>query len=520
MLLPLIHWLHRGGRHRRAVRVSHLGLWRGVAASLPATAERGPPDPAWRRRALLAALLFVALSGPQLPQRRPAITLWINDSLSMLTREPFGAQVDTRVAEGLKQARSLLVELAQADVEVRTLNDPWHTLGGLTEAAAAAAVAGAGRKQPTAPPAALLRRDRAHWLVTDGADATLFDWPDGKHPDRIIQVGQVTRNVGLERLAARRNLNDPDQVDLLLKLTNGGSTVETRELVVVTAAGEMARSTHRLDPGTSALVTAKVPASAQVRATLQPGDALAEDDTIALDLRPLRRRHVAVDSTCAAALRAAVAAHPALALAPENAADAEAALDCGAHRAPHHLATIRVLAETAPTQPRGLLQWSAAVPESRRFRLDPERLQLAARLQARPEDAVLLAVGGEPVIVSRAGASKLVETSLDFDAMSLMRGPEIPLLLNLMIERLLGSGLLDEIAITDRGPASSRVAPSGRVGMGAGAGSGGPAPITSRLPHDGTWPLLLLAVLALLWEIVALGRQWKLLRGYAGAESE
>ena len=208
LLLPVIRWLHRGGRQRRAVPVSRLDLWRRAAASSPAAGERRPPDPAWRRRALLTALLVVALAEPQLPEQRTDITLWIDDSLSMLTREEHG----TRLAEGLAQVRSLLAEVPHADVEVRTLGDPWHSLGALTDATVATVVAGAGRKQPAAPPAALLRRDSLHWLLTDGAHAALFEWPGDSRPDRVIQVASVTRNVGLERLSARRNLNDPEQV--------------------------------------------------------------------------------------------------------------------------------------------------------------------------------------------------------------------------------------------------------------------------------------------------------------------
>ena len=132
---------------------------------------------------------------------------------------------------------------------MRTLGDPWHSLGALTEATVATLVAGAGRKEPTAPPAALLRRDSLHWLLTDGAHPALLEWPGDRRPDRIIQVAGVTRNVGLERLSARRNLNDPEQYDLLLKVTNGGTAAETRVVVIATDAGEIARSTHRLEAG-------------------------------------------------------------------------------------------------------------------------------------------------------------------------------------------------------------------------------------------------------------------------------
>ena len=511
LLLPVIRWLHRCGRQRRAVPVSRLDLWRRAAASSPAAGERRPPDPAWRRRALLTALLVVALAEPQLPEQRTDITLWIDDSLSMLTREEQG----TRLAEGLAQVRSLLAEVPRADVEVRTLGDPWHSLGALSEATIAAIVAGVGRKEPAVPPGALLRRDSLHWLVTDGAHGALSEWPGDSRPDRIIQVGSTTRNVGLERLSARRNLNDPEQYDVLLKVANGGTAPETRVVVLATDAGEIARSTLRLGPGGFTLVNAVIPASANVRATLQPGDALAEDDAIVLDLDPLHRRRVATDAKCPTVLRAAVAAHPALALAEEDATDVDAMLDCGTRGAASSVATIRVLANRAPMRPHGSLQWSSSVPESRRIRLDTEQLQVAARLETRPEDAVLLAVGDEPLIVSRPGASKLLETSLDFGLAEAMRGPEVPLLVNLMFERLLGSPLLDAIAIVDRGAGSAKVAPSERAGAKAVA----QVPSDSRSLRDWAQPFLVAALLVLLWELVALARQWYRLNEYAGADS-
>ena len=511
LLLPVIRWLHRGGRQRRAVPVSRLELWLPAAASSPAAGERRPPDPAWRRRALLTALLAVALAGPQLPEQRTDITLWIDDSLSMLTREEHG----TRLVEGLAQVRSQLAEVPRANVEVRTLGDPWHSLGPLTEATIATIVAGAGRKQPTAPPAALLPGDSLNWLLTDGADAALFEWPGETHPDRIVQVASVTRNVGLERLSARRNLNDPEQYDVLLKVTNGGTVPETRVVVVATEAGEITTSTLRLDPGGFALVNASIPASAKARAMLQPGDALAEDDEIFLALDPLHRRRVATDAKCPPALRAAVAAHPALSLVEEAATDVEAVLDCGTRGEVSGAASIRVLANRTPARPHGLVQWSSSVPESRRIRLDPERMQVAARLEARPGDAVLLTVGDEPLVVSRMGASKLLETSLDFGSAEALRGPEIPLLVNLMFERLLGSNLLDEIAMVDRGAGSTKVAPSERAGADAVART----PSAPRSLRDWAQPLLVAALLVLLWELVALARQWYRSTDLRGAES-
>jgi hypothetical protein len=476
-------------------------------------------------------LLFVALAEPQLPQRHPAITLWVDDSLSMLTREsPQAARAvtepdgnatasqptqDTRLVTGLAQARAQLDKVAHGDVAVRALSDPWRDLGPLTEAVVATLTAGAGQREPAPPPAALLRPDRLDWLVTDGADAALFSWPKGRRPDRLIQVANVSRNVGLERLSARRNPTDAEKFDLLLKLVNGGSAVETRELVVATDAGEVSRSTHRLDPEMSAFASLSIPATATVRAVLQPGDALALDDSIALNLSALRKRRVATDRRCPAALAAAVDAHPALAMAPQDASDVEAVLDCGSNDTTQRAATIHVVAQRTPVQASGALTWSSAVAESRRIGLESSRLQLAAQLQARPTDAVLLAAGGDPVIIARKGASRRLETSLDFGSMAATAGPEIPLLVNLMFEQLFDKSLLDEMAITDRGRAASRVVPQAGTEGHAGKLETPPAPIL----RDWTRPLLLAALLVLLWEIVALARQCIRTDKYARAGS-
>lgn len=526
-VLPVIRWLHRGGRHRRAVAVSRLGLWRGAAARSPAAGLRQPPDPAWRRRALLAALLFVALAEPQWPVQREPVTLWVDDSLSMLTREAQG----TRLAVGMAQARTLLAGLAHADVEVRGLGDPWQHLGAPSVAATAALAASAGRRPARPPPAALLLREHRHWLLTDGAHAAVFDWPGGTRPDRIIQIAAVTRNVGLERLSARRRLADADEADLLLKVSNGGTVAEVRTIVFTSAAGEVARSTLRLAPAGSMLVSAVVPVSADIRAALQGGDALPEDDEITLDLAPLRKRRVATDPKCPAALVAAVRAHPALALAPGNASDVQAVLDCGSpgpRSAARDLPTLRVRAERTPAPARGAVQWSSAVEVSRRIRLDAVGLRLAARLQPDAAAAVLLAAGDEAVIVSRAGTPRRIETALDFAAMASARDADLPLLMNLLFEQLFGGPLLDALAVTDRGPASSRVAPvphaDGGAGAIASAGASAVAaaqgPRDSRFLHDAARPVLLVALLALLWEVAALGRQWVHLSRYAKAPSE
>ena len=540
-LLPAIRWLHRGGRHRAVLPVSHLGLWRGVAAHSPAAGQKQPPDPAWRRRALLAALMLLALAEPRLLLQQPAVTLWVDDSLSMLTLEAQGS----RLAVGLAQAEALLAGMPATDLEVRTLGDPWQRLGtpgdtvksfsavGAVDAMKAAIAALPGlqarlaaptQPAPTTPPAALLRGDRQHWLVTDGAHPALLQWP----ADRVLRVGIATRNVGVAHLAAGRSLQDADRLDILVQLHNGGDADETRELVIAPAGGAVLRSSHRLAPGASvwvtAQVTAQVPASDSVSATLQPADALAADDELVLDTAPLRRRGVVVHADCPAALQAAVATHPALVLAAPGAANVAAVLDCSgagaadAAGARGDIATLRVQGGSVSRWPTGAVQWSAAQAAQHAIKLEAGRLPLAAVLKPLPGDSVLLAAGGEPVIVGRAGGRQLIETALDFTALAAARGADTPLLVNLMFERLLGARLLGAAARTGRGAAASSVvpavngAPVTAAASAASAASAGTAPprtmAAPRPADDSTRPLLLLAVLALLWEVAALGRQW------------
>ncbi|MEP7138526.1 MAG: BatA domain-containing protein [Caldimonas sp.] len=503
-LLPVIRWLHRGGQHRRDVAVSRLALWRGSEVARAEAGARRPPDPAWRRRALLTALLFLVLAGPQWPEKRVRVTVWIDDSLSMLTREADGP----RLIVGLSQVRSQLARFPGAEVELRSLSDPWLRLGALDDAVVATLVRGAGRREPSAPPAALLPNDRQQWLLTDGADASLFEWPGGRRPDRVLQVGSVRRNVGIERLSARRQADDAAQVDLLLKVTNGGTSAEERTVVVATGITERARRPVRLEAGTSQLVAVSIPASPEVHAALLPGDALVEDDTIALALTPLRQRRIALDPRCPGALQTALKAHPAVAVVPPGTAGADALVACADAALMGDLPKIRIVADRTPVAPAGLVEWSADVPDSRRLALDAGHLRLAARLQARPGDIVLLAVGDEPVAVVRRGQAMLIETSLDFAAMSATRGAATPLLVNLLLERLLDRRVLDEIVSVDRGPRSSLVAPLPRPS----APAVDDGPVTARAVRDDSRLVLAVALLAMLWEIGALVRQARRLR--------
>lgn len=513
-LAPAIRWLHRGGRHRRELAVSQLALWRHEATPDAAAHARTPPDPAWRRRAAIAALLVLALAEPMREQPARALTLWIDDSPSMLTAEAGGS----RLAVALARAASESKAAGLREVEVRRLGEPWRNLGAPGDTLIAQVGAVAGQRATAPPPAALLARERAHWLLTDGVHAAAMAWPPGLPPERVIRVGGAAGNVGLERLAARRQPGDAGRIELLAKVVNGGDRAETRELVFGAGAFATAPQALRLEPGASAIVTATiVPAAAlPVVATLRPADALPLDDGLVLDLAPLRRRRVVVDPACGQAIAAAVRSHPALIEHPQERADAELRIDCGIDGGALRVPTLRLQVAAALEPISGEPRWSARGPTPPRLGGEPPRLRAAAALDLRAGDQAWLSLDAHPVVASRAGPIPLLESSLDFAAAEAAQPGLTPLLLNAMLERLLGTPLLDATALVERAADSSRVVPAPATAASAAAEqAAGEGDRPTRASPLAVWPLSA-AVPLLLWEAGALVAQWRRLRTRAG----
>ena len=501
LLVPAIRWLHRGGPRLRTVPVSSLALWRKAATPGPAAGARRPPDPAWRRRALLAALLCGALAGPQLAVPIERITLWVDDSISMLTREPAGTRLETGLARVAVELRAA----ARADIEVRTLGNPWQAHADLSPEVIAGLVRNAGQREPVPPPAGLRLGDRQHWLLTDGADPQLTSAGAGAAYARVFRVGEATRNVGVVRLSARRSLGERDRLDVALQVRNGGDSVEERVAVLAGESGEVARFPLRLEPGASVSLSAVARSSVGLRVALQPGDALEADDMLALDVRPLVPRPVALDARCPAAILTALRTHPALVPADEG-APAELALECGTGPGTAAMPRIRFALDRVPEALDGPWTWSSSVAEAQRRRIEGLPLRTAGRL-APPggDDLQLLAVGSTPLVVRRREKdAPLIETSLDATAVGTGDRPAAPLLVAFLVDEVLSASLLDAVAVIEREEQSVTIAPRGDAGTAA--TTVGREATQSR---DGTRPLLVAALLVLLWELAALLRRWR-----------
>ncbi len=116
----------------------------------------------------------------------------------------------------------------------------------------------------------------------------------------------------------------------------------------------------------------------------------------------------------------------------------------------------------------------------------------------------LLAAGPTPLILQRRGAgAPVIETTLDTESDAL-DPPLTPLLVAFLVDRAFSAALLDPVAVSAREIRAVQVVPGSGV-----TGIASASPTAARQARDWTWPLLALAVLAMLWELAALLRRWQ-----------
>ena len=142
LLVPVIWYLHRTGPILRRHPVASLDLWRDARLDAMQAGERRRADPAWIRRAIIAALLSLALAGPTLPRGGERVTLWVDDSLSMQTVQ----SGRTRLERGLDLAATALRASGVRDIETRVLSSPWRAGAGPGIPDRAAMTSQAGRR--------------------------------------------------------------------------------------------------------------------------------------------------------------------------------------------------------------------------------------------------------------------------------------------------------------------------------------------------------------------------------------
>jgi len=200
-----IWWLHRF-HHRGGDRiVSAAFLWREQGAPDPRGHLQRPVDRRWWMRALVAFLLALALARPTWTgSDQRVVDVWIDDSQSLATIE-YGS---SRAAAATDLLVQRLADTNATSARVHSLTTPGRTLelklGRLSDARAALSdwIRPRARAAQLPLPAEM---DPAaeHWLVTDGADASLAAWAASVPLRHVVTVGSEAENVAVTCDGAR-----------------------------------------------------------------------------------------------------------------------------------------------------------------------------------------------------------------------------------------------------------------------------------------------------------------------------
>lgn len=509
--IPLIRWLHRWQTTLSAWPVSAIFLWdQAVDVDAPGQ-KKQPPDPAWRRRALATALLITALAQPYWQQDVRSLTVWLDDSLSMLTLE----ENQTRLATAM-QSLSRELDLGESrwrEVELRSLGNP-----GLVRrypdgtALNLDAWLSGELSEPVGPPTSLMSRDSTHWLLTDGASQGVQSWAQRAGIDRVIQVGSVTENSAVTRLAARRGLERAHSLDILVSISNTGHGADARRLEIVSDDQVLQTADLTIPPGQTIDWQTRLPAPGDsLTALLAPGDSLAADDGMTIGLERFKPLATRVDPDCEFALRHALATHPALQVS-ETGSNTVLHISCPQESypilpnsaGPGAIARIRTL--VAASQPVGASpSWSPHADFPQDVGLLPEWISAAPWPDGLPdsEHQVILSSADMPLVVAHrqaasgstdAVASLIVDTVIDMRHAQFIRQPEFAAFVGALADIATQRYLLDETVSASRDPLASVVTP---VPVDARSGPSVTSGRVTRTPLSSVFLIAALLVLSL-----------------------
>lgn len=448
VLVPAVRRLHRYKDVGFRFPVSSHVLWRSVRAADGAGPALRQPDPAWRRRAAAVAAIILALAGVSWRTGTPAVTVWVDDSLSMATIESGGASrwelAETALAEAFKgfDGEAIARPLSDPALSWRLPREDGRYLPGLDTT---------GREP--APPA-LLDPARQHWLLTDGADRHLDAWATAAALTRILQVGSPAPNLAVYRAGARR---DADSLEVLVSIENHGDLAETRRLVVESDGTLLGARSVTLDPGTAiSLVIPAAGATGSITARLEPPDALAGDDALAIDLAAMEPAPARLGRDCPPALRAAVSAHPGLR--PVSATGSgELDIVCGVPVTSDGPALVFV--NGAPMG-QGTAAWVAADDRLRSVALPDAPLRVLRMPDGVvPSARVLMTVGANPAVCAPRGPDPVLYVALDLADETLTGDPAFPLLISALAGSVVGRPLLVGSVQSARDRGASEITP-------------------------------------------------------------
>lgn len=467
-LIPLIRWLHRWQSPLSSWPVSALFLWKNPTADQQAGKEKRPPEPAWRRRALAAAFMITALSGPYLQSESRSLTVWIDDSLSLGTIENGSTRLETlfaRLASALEEH-----DPAWEEITLRSLTNPGraqHYSAGDFGAIDPDDWQAGRSAEPANLTIPFLTAQSSHWLLTDGATQDVHTWAQQASLQRVIQAGVQTENSALTKLAVRRGLGEADRLDVLVAIHNAGLDADTRQLEIRDGQKLLQTTDVSLKAGETFYWQAQLAVSGKsISAFLQPSDYLDHDDMLTVDLGQLEPVSTHVDETCGPALMRALSTHPRLKI--ENSATmASLLVTCQPNfimNEAQPIAQIRVV--TAPTERIAEAPtWFSYEGVFQHLSLPGEWLSAATW----PDDItfsetkIILRAGDQPLVALHDRGNSLpliVYTVIDMGHPLFIAQAEYAAFVATLVDLASGRLLLDEVISSSRDPLQSNIRPT------------------------------------------------------------
>lgn len=441
-VIPIIYWLHRWHMPEFVIPVSAIFLWEDGNDAPASGPEKKRPDISWWRRALIAALIVLALAQPFWRAQQLSLTVWTDDSLSMRSVEDGASRNAT--------ARQILdTDLASSGIDRSAV-----TLRSLTSPGTAFLPANTSQRS-------------LHWLLTDGSSDAVRGWAMSASISHVIQTGVATENVAISKLSASRSLAADGSFDVLVGVSNTGLAADTRQVELLVEGDRVAETELSLPAGETVYWrTRAAQTTSEITASLQSIDVLADDDTLSIETVRLKPIDTTVDASCGRALRLALAQHPSLEI---DAAETTAQLSvtCHADSLPAHVesggARIRVLRSPDPSETVSPV-WAAdaAFPQQLLLAADYVKAVPSARSIANDASEVLAWSGDLPLVVGHAisaDSSRTIDTVLDLAEPMFTAQPDYPALIAVLVDLAHGRRLLDESVTTSRDARMSVIVP-------------------------------------------------------------
>ena len=460
-IIPLVRWLHKYGGASNIIFVSSLLLWPASASHVAGT-QKNRPDPIWMLRAFIVLLLFVTLAEPQWHTKKQAITIWLDQSRSMFTRE----SGITRIESGFKRLLLQLEAYKNVNITFRPITKPGVSLsldpGNSTTENLQILTDWA--KKPLANPLLdfmpRISSHSEHWLLTDGADKQFDAWLDKAPINKIIHVGNERENVSLARLSVRPSLVRPGKFSLILKISNHGRHSATRQVRLSIDNTRLAGRTIIIPAGHSSIQEYKIdtPIEHSIRARLFPNDHLALDDGLELSIAE-NTTHIAISDKCAKDLRTAISSMPWTQLTTHRNATADLRISCDRQTFPGPIPQLVFHSGKYSKPVKGIPTWSVQAAALKHLLLDSRWIKTFDYEAPTGIQTDILESAGNPLITQSANGPKSIHVWIDLNSSDLRQRPEFPVLLAGLMELVIGWPIAEGVLQITNPPKESIIAP-------------------------------------------------------------